>query len=82
MRVERRETIQAAVDEPLLNTLERYGIAVRAVCRAGECSARRTRLLSGKVFQPAHTGLRQSDREFCFIHACASYPMERLRIRL
>ena len=76
------QTIQAPAGEPLLNSLERYGIVVPAICRAGECSACRTRLLSGRVFQPAHTGLRESDREYGYIHACVSYPLENLRIRL
>jgi ferredoxin len=65
-----------------LNSLERYGIVVPAVCRAGACSACRTRLLAGRVFQPADTGLRESDREHGYIHACVSYPLENLRIRV
>jgi ferredoxin len=77
-----RQTIQAPAGEPLLNALERYGIVVPAVCRAGECSACRTRLLSGRVFQPAHTALRESDREAGYIHACVSYPLTDLRIRI
>jgi ferredoxin-NADP reductase len=64
------KTIQAPAGEPLLN------------CRAGECSACRTRLLSGRVFQPARTGLRESDREHGYIHACVSYPLEDLRVRI
>jgi len=75
-------TIRAPAGEPLLNSLERYGIVVPAVCRAGECSACRTRLLAGRVFQPAHTALRESDREHGYIHACVSYPLADLRIRL
>jgi ferredoxin len=75
-------TIQAPAGEPLLNSLERYGIVVPAVCRAGECSACRMRLLSGRVFQPAHIALRESDREHGYIHACVSYPLENLRIRI
>jgi ferredoxin-NADP reductase len=77
-----RQIIQAPAGEPLLNSLERYGLAVPAVCRAGECSACRTRLLSGRVFQPAHSGLRESDREHGYIHACVSYPLEDVCIRL
>jgi ferredoxin-NADP reductase len=77
-----RQTIQAPAGEPLLNSLERYGIVVPAVCRAGECSACRLRLLSGKVYMPAHTGLRESDREQGYIHTCVSYPLEDLRIHL
>jgi ferredoxin-NADP reductase len=82
VEVDGRETIQAPAGEPLLNSLERYGIVVPAICRAGECSACRTRLLSGQVFQPAYTGLRESDREHGYIHACVSYPLEDLRIRI
>ena len=82
VEVEGRETMRAVAGEPLLNSLERYGIVVPAVCRAGECSACRTRLLAGRVFQPAGTGLRESDREHGYIHACVSYPLEDLRIRI
>jgi ferredoxin-NADP reductase len=82
VEVEGRETIQAPAGEPLLNSLERYGIVVPAVCRAGECSACRTRLLSGKVFMPAHTGLRESDRQHGYIHACVAYPLTDLQVRL
>lgn len=77
-----RKTIRAAAGEPLLNTLERYGLVVPAICRAGECSACRTRLVAGRVFQPANTGLRESDRVHGYIHACVSYPLEDLRIRI
>jgi ferredoxin-NADP reductase len=82
VEVEGRETIRALAGEPLMNSLERHGIIVPAVCRAGECSACRIRLLSGHVFQPAHTGLRESDRQHGYIHACVSYPLEDLRIRV
>ncbi|OQY21259.1 MAG: hypothetical protein B6I35_08740 [Anaerolineaceae bacterium 4572_32.2] len=77
-----RKTVRAPAGEPLLNTLERYGVVVPAICRSGACSACRVKLLSGKVFQPSHTGLRESDREHGYIHACVSYPLEDLRIRL
>jgi ferredoxin-NADP reductase len=77
-----QKTIDAPAGEPLLNTLERYGLVVPAVCRSGECSACRVRLLSGTVFMPAHTGLRESDQRYGYIHACVSYPLEDLRIRL
>jgi ferredoxin-NADP reductase len=77
-----QKTIRAPAGEPLMNTLERYGFVVPAVCRSGECSACRIRLLAGKVFMPAHTGLRESDRQHGYIHACVSYPLADLRIRL
>jgi glycine betaine catabolism B len=77
-----RQTIRAAAGEPLLNSLERYGIVVPAVCRAGECSACRTQLLAGRVFMPEQAGVREADRTQGYIHACVSYPLEDLRIRV
>jgi ferredoxin-NADP reductase len=76
------QTIRAPAGEALMNTLERYGIVVPAVCRTGACSACRIHLLSGRVFMPAYTSLRESDREHGYIHACVSYPLEDLRIAL
>jgi ferredoxin-NADP reductase len=76
------QTIRAPAGEPLMNTLERYGIVVPAVCRTGACSACRIRLISGRVFMPACTGLREWDRDHGYIHACVSYPLQDLRIGL
>ncbi|NLH49087.1 MAG: 2Fe-2S iron-sulfur cluster binding domain-containing protein [Myxococcales bacterium] len=76
------QTIQAPAGEPLLNSLERHGLVVPAVCRSGECSACRTRLLSGEVFMPPNAGLRESDRQFGYIHACVAFPISDLVIRL
>jgi ferredoxin-NADP reductase len=79
---EANQTIRAAAGQPLLNSLERHGLVVPTVCRAGECSQCRIRLLEGRVFMPAHTGLRESDRQYGYIHACVSYPLQDLRIRI
>jgi len=77
-----RKTVRAPAGEPLMNTLERYGVVVPAICRTGACSACRVRLLAGQVFMPAHTGVRESDREHGYIHACVAYPLENLRIQI
>jgi len=77
-----RKTVEAAAGEPLLCSLERGGLAVEALCRSGECSACRARLLSGRVFMPEGVGLRQSDRKSGYIHCCVSYPLEDLKIRI
>lgn len=61
--------------EPLISSLERHGIVVPAQCRSGECSACRTRLLSGEVFTAPGPGRREIDERFGYIHACNSYPM-------
>jgi len=77
-----RKIIPAKAGEPLLNALERNGVVASSLCRSGECSACRVRLLSGKVFSPAQAAVRESDRQMGYIHACVSYPLEDLRIRL
>jgi ferredoxin-NADP reductase len=77
-----RESIHALAGEPLMNSLERYGIVVPAICRVGECSACRVRLLSGRVFMPEDAGVRASDREHGYFHSCVAYPLEDLQIRL
>jgi ferredoxin len=79
---ESARTIRAPSGEPLLNSLERFGLVVPALCRAGECSQCRIRLLEGRVFMPTHTGLRESDRQHGYIHACVSYPLQDLWIRV
>ena len=68
--------------EPLMNALEREGIVVPAQCRSGECSLCRTRLVSGRVFQPAGVLLRKSDRRFGYIHPCLAYPLSDLVLGL
>ncbi len=65
----------------LMNAMENNGLLVPAVCRSGECSMCRVKLLEGKVFQPKGTLLRKSDRMFGFIHSCVSYPLTDLEIR-
>ncbi len=78
--VEGKKTIAVKAGEPLLCSLERHGLVVPAVCRAGECSSCRVRLVSGKVFMPAHAGVRESDRRFGYIHSCVAFPLSDLHI--
>ncbi|MFH1150776.1 MAG: FAD-dependent oxidoreductase [Actinomycetota bacterium] len=75
-------TVEARAAEPLMNSLERSGLVVPAMCRAGECAACRTRLVSGRVFAPERVSLRRVDVASGYIHPCMSYPLEDLRIRL
>jgi phytoene dehydrogenase-like protein/ferredoxin-NADP reductase len=74
--------VKAKAGEPLMNSLERAGIVVPAACRSGECTACRTKLVSGKVFAPARVHHRQADIKFGYIHPCMSYPVEDLVIRI
>jgi phytoene dehydrogenase-like protein/ferredoxin-NADP reductase len=76
------QTFKARAGEPLMNSMERAGLTVEAVCRSGECTVCRTRLVSGEVFAPPRVLLRWADEEFGYIHPCMSYPVSDLRIRL
>ena len=75
-------TLKAKAGEPLMISLERAGLVVPAICRSGECTACRTRLVAGKVFAPARVHRRWVDEKAGYIHPCMSYPVENLRIRL
>ena len=77
-----RKTISALASEPLMISLERAGVAIPALCRSGECSLCRTKLLSGKVYQPNDVKLRKSDRIFGYIHPCVAYPTTDIEILL
>ncbi|MGD9032781.1 MAG: 2Fe-2S iron-sulfur cluster binding domain-containing protein, partial [Desulfobacteraceae bacterium] len=59
---------------------EKQGVAVSSLCRSGECSMCRVKILSGKVFQPAGALLRKSDRQYGYVHSCVSYPLEDLEV--
>ncbi|MBU0989235.1 MAG: 2Fe-2S iron-sulfur cluster binding domain-containing protein [Proteobacteria bacterium] len=74
------DAIDARAGEPLLTALENGGIRPPSLCRSGECSMCRIKVLSGKVFQPADVPVRKSDRQFGYVHACVSYPLEDLEI--
>ena len=80
--VEGRGSFKAPAAEPLLNSMERHGHVVPSVCRSGECSMCRTRLKEGKVIVPPGVVIRQSDVWSGQIHACASYPIEDITVRL
>lgn len=82
VRIRGGKTIPAKAGEPLMISLERSGIVIPALCRSGECSLCRTKLLSGKVFQPDGVKLRKSDRQFGYIHPCMAYPLEDLELLL
>ncbi len=80
--VKGRKDIQAKAGEPLLVALERGGIVIPSLCRSGECSQCRVKLLAGRVYQPEGTLVRRSDRQHGYIHSCAAYPLEDLEILL
>ncbi len=75
MRVEGKGVFTAKAGESLLASLERAGIVLPSLCRSGECSMCRAKLLSGKVYQLPVALVRKSDAIFGYIHTCAAYPL-------
>jgi ferredoxin-NADP reductase len=82
VNVRANKTVTAPATTPLLATLENNGIIVPFLCRSGECSMCRVKLISGQVYQPPGTPVRKSDTQFGYIHSCVSYPIEDIEILL
>lgn len=80
LKIQNGKELEARAGEPLLVSLEKGGVVLPSLCRSGECSMCRVKILSGKVFQPAGVPVRKSDRQFGYVHACMSYPLEDLEI--
>jgi glycine betaine catabolism B len=74
--------ISACASESLMVAMERAGMVVDNCCRSGECSLCRMQIVSGKVFQPSCSLVRKSDRENGYVHACSTYPLSNLEVRL
>ena len=80
VRLKNGQQLKAKAGIPLLVSLEKSGMVVPSLCRSGECSMCRLKVLSGKVFQPAGVAVRKSDRQFGYVHSCAAYPLSDLEI--
>ena len=77
------DVIDALACEPVAVSLERAGIPINTHCRCGECGYCRSQLLSGDIFvSPIGDGRRMMDKEFGFFHACSTYPLSDLKIRI
>jgi ferredoxin-NADP reductase len=74
--------IEARAGEPLVSSLERKGVLIPSLCRSGECSMCRVKIISGQVFEPAGIPVRRSDRRYGYTHACVTYPLGDLEIML
>jgi len=78
--VKNRKRISAQAGETLLWALEKNDIVVPSLCRSGECSMCRVKILSGKVYQPSGVPVRKSDKQFGYVHACMAFPISDLEI--
>ncbi len=81
------ETIEfdALCIEPLLNSIERtkeLALSIDNGCRSGQCALCRTKIISGKVFVPPEVTIRETDRDYGFIHPCVSYPLTDIELDL
>jgi glycine betaine catabolism B len=75
-------TFKAYAREPLMISMEKAGLVVPAVCRVGECSACRTKLVTGNVYVPDNVHRRWIDEKSGFIHPCTTYPIANIKIRM
>ncbi len=82
IRIKNGNVIKAKAGDSLITTFEKNGLTVPSLCRSGECSLCRIRLLSGKVFQPRESLVRYSDQRSGNIHSCMSYPLMDLEIMI
>ena len=66
--------IPANAEETLLVAMERAGLHVPAMCRAGGCGYCHSKLVKGKFSIAGADKRRLADAKFSYIHPCCSYP--------
>jgi ferredoxin-NADP reductase len=74
--------VPARAGETVLVAMERAGLAPPSQCRSGECGFCRSLLIAGEVHvRPETDGRRAADKQYGYIHPCASYPLSDLEVR-
>jgi ferredoxin-NADP reductase len=77
------DVIEAKASESVAVALERSGIKINTHCRNGECGFCRSHLLSGEIFvSPVGDRRRRMDKEMGWFHACSSWPLSDLKIKI
>jgi len=74
------DSFETKAGTSLLVALEDKGYIIPSLCRSGECSKCRIKIIEGKVFQPQGTPVRKSDSRYGYVHSCVSYPLDNLKI--
>lgn len=75
--------IPALGKESLAVALERAGIKIHTACRSGSCGFCRVQVLEGDYFvSPHNDGRRGADKDFNYVHSCATYPTSDIKIRI
>jgi ferredoxin-NADP reductase len=82
LKIKGGRELKAPAGTPLAVSLEREGVRIPSLCRSGECSVCRVKILSGKVYEPPGVPVRKSDRRYGYTHACVAYPLADLEIML
>ena len=75
--------IPARASESLAVALERAGLKIHTACRSGSCGFCRIKVLDGPYFIcPQNDGRRGADRDFNYVHACSTYPLGSMKIKI
>lgn len=79
----KEDVIPAKANEPVVVALERACLKLETHCRSGECGFCHCKLLEGNIYVPKQgDGRRASDKEFNYFHACSTYPLSDLTIKI
>lgn len=77
------QIIPARGDESIAVAMERAGIKNPTRCRSGSCGFCRCKLLEGEVYvPPVGDGRRYADKLYGYVHACSTYPLSDLAIKI
>lgn len=83
MRGIHADVIPAKASESLVVAMERAGITILTDCRSGECGFCRTKVVSGEYFvSPEGDGRRMADKDFNYVHACATFPLSDMTVKI
>jgi len=75
--------VEAKASESIAVALERAHIPNPTRCRSGMCGYCRCLVLEGDYFvPPTADGRRYSDKETGYVHACQTYPLSDLKIKI
>jgi len=77
------DVIEVSSLEPIAVSLERAGIPNNTRCRSGACGWCRIKVVEGDYFVPkTGDGRRYADKQFNYVHACSTWPLSDMTIRI